>query len=69
MPIQHNGSEYYTMSEAAKAMGVSRASLKRYLADGKLPEPPRIRQGTQQIRIFDADYIKAAREAIERSFQ
>lgn len=54
-----------TIQEAARELGVSKSTLKRWLKDGTLKEPERIRRGKQRIRNFSSEYLKNAKKIID----
>jgi predicted site-specific integrase-resolvase len=59
-----------TIQAAAKELEVSKSTLKRWLKDGTLKEPDRIRRGKQKIRSFtDAwlDYAKEVKNKFDES--
>ena len=51
MPKLFAGVQYYTVTEVARAVGVHRDTLKRWLEAGKVPDARRDRNGW---RIFSA---------------
>ena len=54
MPFEQNGIRYYSKSETANAIGVSRQTLYRWIQDRKVPSPrfERKRDG----RFFYSEY-------------
>jgi len=56
MPIEVNGRTYYRTSEVCKKIGISRATLLRWLKEGILEKPLRDRRGW---RMFTEDDLNA----------
>lgn len=52
--------------EVARAVGIHKVTLQRWLLDGKLPEPRRVRQGGVEVRIWtvrDLDRVRKYKAA------
>lgn len=57
MAVNIKGQTYDTMKEACARLGISRATMLRYLDEGFFTEPRRHPQGRgKQIRIFDESW-------------
>lgn len=63
------GNDYSTVADAAESLGISVATLNRYIRSGFLPPPERIRTSTVSMRVFSRDYIEAARVKIREAAQ
>jgi predicted site-specific integrase-resolvase len=51
----------YSTAQVAKGIGVHKITLIRWLLDGKVPEPRRINQAGQEIRVWadrDVERVK-----------
>jgi transcriptional regulator with XRE-family HTH domain len=57
--MQINGAEYFSASDLAQELGISRQTLWRWRQDGKIPQGHRFRD--KQI-VFTADEAKAVRD-------
>jgi len=64
MPIEVNGRTYYRTSEVCKKIGISRATLLRWLKEGILEKPRRDRRGW---RIFTEDDLNAIQVEVRRT--
>ena len=65
--ITVDGKTYPTIEDAAKKLGnVSAKTVRAYIANGIIPEPPTIDWGLRTIAIFPSDYIRRAKDAIKR---
>jgi DNA-binding transcriptional MerR regulator len=56
-----NGREYKTIADAATELGVSVASIRRYIKDGSFPRPQRVFFGKQSYQVFSDEYLKEAK--------
>ena len=64
MPVGQRS--FYTMKEACELIGVSRYTLLRWFAEGKVAEVPRSRRNNYRMfRPQDVERIKAYAEAVE----
>ena len=61
MPIEINGKRYYRTSEVCNAVGISRATLFRWLREGLLEMHRRDRRGW---RLYSDDDIKKLKKEI-----
>ena len=52
----------HSTAEAAKLIGISKSSLLRWLADGTIPEPKRVKVGGIEWRIWSKADIARARK-------
>jgi excisionase family DNA binding protein len=58
--------DFYTMQEAADLIGVSRHTLLRWFAEGKVEEVPRSRRNNYRMfRPEDIERIKAYAQAVD----
>ena len=64
MPIEVNGRTYYRTSEVCKKIGISRATLLRWLKGGILEKPRRDRRGW---RMFTEDDLNAIQVEVRRT--
>ena len=63
-PVQESG--FYTMSEAIKLIGVSRYTLIKWFAQGKVAEVPRNRRNNYRMfRPEDIERIRAYAQALD----
>jgi predicted DNA-binding transcriptional regulator AlpA len=53
-------SDYKTISDAARELGISISTIRRYIRAGTLPRPRRIISVAQSIAVFDDAYIAEA---------
>lgn len=73
MPVEVNGKFHKSIEEAAQELGVHAKSLRSYIRDGILPEPPAIPTGLIERRYFPDELVakykkllQARREARKR---
>jgi transposase-like protein len=59
----------YSTAEVAKAVGVNKQTLLRWLWAGKLPEPRRVTFGGVESRVWTAKELKQAREHKELRYR
>jgi hypothetical protein len=52
----------YSTSQAANKIEVHKATLIRWLLDGKVPEPRRVNQGGQDVRIWTDRDVERVRK-------
>ena len=64
MPIEVNGRTHYRTSEVCKKIGISRATLLRWLKEGILEKPRRDRRGW---RMFTEDDLNAIQVEARRT--
>jgi excisionase family DNA binding protein len=67
MPIKINGCLYYTTMETCEKIGISRATLSRWLKQGLLKELHKDRRGWRLFTEDDLQELKAETERIEVS--
>ena len=65
MPIHINGNTYYRTSEACKKIGISRATLFRWLKAGVIEKSHRDRRGWRLFTEDDLDKIEAEAQRID----
>lgn len=63
MPVEVGGVTYYSASEVARAVGISRQSLWRWRTDGKVPSGRRYRD--RQV-LFTASELERVKEYANR---
>ena len=56
----------YSTREAAKKLGLSLITLKRYIAAKKIPSPPIIQAGGMRIRPWTEEDIERVRQALPK---
>jgi predicted DNA-binding transcriptional regulator AlpA len=56
----------HSSREAAKKLGISFASLNRYIAAGKIPLPPLVRVGGVSVRLWSDADIQRVRALLPR---
>lgn len=61
-----NGHQYRTIVDASKELGISIATVRRYIRSGIFPRPDREFFGSQSVAVFSESYINEARGALER---
>lgn len=66
MPKQKNGTEYKTIVDASSDLGISKSTIRRYIANGIFPLPDRVFFGQQSVAVFSDKYIKDAAEILDR---
>ena len=54
-------------ADVARLVGVGPASLERWLAQGRVPVPKRIRIGTRMFRLWTSQDIKQVKKVISRN--
>jgi excisionase family DNA binding protein len=59
----------FSTSEVAKAVGVNKSTLLRWLYAGKLPEPKREILGGVEVRIWTAQDIERAKKYREQNYR
>ena len=64
MPVDINGQIYYRTSEACRKIGISRATLFRWLKEGVLEEMHRDRRGWRMFTEDDLNKIRAEAKKI-----
>lgn len=65
----HSSDMSYSTAEVAKAIGVSKKTLLRWLWDGKLKEPKRVNIGTVDNRIWSEVDVKRAKDFKEENYR
>jgi len=65
MPVNINGQIYYRTSEAYRQVGISRATLFRWLKRGIIEELHRDRRGWRMFTEDDLDKIRAEAQKIK----
>ncbi len=60
------GGNEIKIGEAAKAIGISVSTLRRYIRNNTFPPPKRKFQASQSVAIFNADYIQNAKDIIDK---
>jgi len=65
MPIKVNGKLHKTIEEAASELNVHSKSLRSYIRDGILPEPPSIPIGLIERRYFPDKLIEQYKNQLQ----
>jgi DNA-binding transcriptional MerR regulator len=65
MPIEVNGKIYKTIEEAAAELGVHAKSLRAYIRDGILSEPPAVPTGLVERRYFPDKLIEEYKKTLQ----
>ena len=61
-----SGQTYSTIIDAAGELGVSAKTVREYIAKSIIPEPPVIQFGIRTVKHFPPDYMKLARNHLEK---
>lgn len=56
----------YSTRQVAKQLGLTEASISRYIAAKKIPAPPAIQVGALQVRIWDDEDVKKVRKILPK---
>lgn len=64
MQFSFDGHAYVSTQDAAQELGVRAGTLRAYIRDRILPEPPMCRVGLRNQRGFDPQYIAAAKKTL-----
>lgn len=59
MALQFDGKTYTTIQDIREHFRVSEKTIRKWIKDGRLPEPEIIRVGTRKFRHFTPDWIQA----------
>lgn len=59
-------SQSYSTSEAAQLLGVSPATLRRYITSGQLPEPGWTKRGMRKQREYSQSWVDDAIKWLQR---
>jgi hypothetical protein len=54
------GRVYYTIVDIAKKLGVSAKTVRTYICEGIIPEPPVIEYGMRIVKHFPPEYMENA---------
>lgn len=65
MPVEVNGKLHKSIEEAAAELGVHAKSLRLYINNGIVPEPPTIPVGLIDRRYFPEELIKDYKKRLE----
>jgi predicted site-specific integrase-resolvase len=60
-----HGVRYQTLRDAAEIFGVSSKTIRSWIKNEIIPEPPIVQQGARRISVFPPDYIEQAKKALE----
>lgn len=60
-----SGQPYSTIIDAAKEFDVSAKTIRQYIANKIIPEPPVIQFGNRTVKHFPKDYMAAARRELQ----
>ena len=58
------GKTYYTIADAAKAFSVSAKTVRNYIDNGIIPNPPEVQYGLRTLKHFPSDYMEGARKLL-----
>lgn len=64
--IRQNGNDYATVADAARHFKVTPKTVDKWIERGIIPEPPLLERGLGEVRVYPADYLAEADEALER---
>ncbi|HEY3768016.1 MAG TPA: MerR family transcriptional regulator [Candidatus Angelobacter sp.] len=56
----------YSTHQAAKKLGIGMSSLRRYIADGKVPAPKATKIGRNEVRAWTDEDIERVREILPK---
>ncbi|HXN23341.1 MAG TPA: MerR family transcriptional regulator [Candidatus Dormibacteraeota bacterium] len=59
----------YSTAQVAKMVGINRVTLQRWLLDGKLPEPRRIRSGGVNARVWTDRDVERVRKFKQQNYR
>ena len=65
MPVEVNGKIHKSIEEAAQELGVHAKSLRSYIKDGILPEPPAIPTGLIERRYFPDELVSKYKKILQ----
>ena len=65
MPVEVNGKIHKSIEEAAAELGVHAKSLRSYIRDGILPEPPSVPTGLIDRRYFPDELIAKYKKQLQ----
>lgn len=61
-----SGQTYSTIIDAAKEFDVSAKTIRQYIANKIIPEPPVIQFGNRTVKHFPEDYMAEAKRELQR---
>ena len=59
------GETYFTITDAAKTFGVSAKTVRSYISNGIIPDPPEVRYGLRTLKHFPANYMEEAKKLLD----
>jgi predicted DNA-binding transcriptional regulator AlpA len=59
----------YSTKQVAKAVGINRVTLQRWLLSGKLPEPERLKAGGVDVRVWNDQDVERARRFKQANYR
>ena len=59
------GKTYYTIADAAKTFAVSTKTIRNYISNGIIPDPPEIQYGLRTVKYFPQDYMGEAKKLLD----
>jgi hypothetical protein len=59
------GKIHYTISDAAKRLGISAKTIRDYILKGIIAKPPEITYGVRILKHFPLNYLESAKLHIE----
>jgi DNA-binding transcriptional MerR regulator len=62
--ITTNGITYMTIVDAAEELRVSAKTVRSYIAQGIIPEPPLVQYGNRTVQHFSRKYLDTAKKKL-----
>ncbi|HPQ42867.1 MAG TPA: helix-turn-helix domain-containing protein [Syntrophales bacterium] len=59
------GETYFTISDAAKIFGVSTKTVRSYINNGIIPDPPEVQYGLRTLKHFPPEYMEKAKKSLD----
>jgi hypothetical protein len=63
--IMINGTTYMTIIDAAEELGVSAKTVRSYIVQKIIPEPPLIQYGNRTVQHFSKKYMDSAKKQLQ----
>ncbi len=60
-----NGITYMTIADAAEELGVSAKTVRSYIVQKIIPEPPFIQYGNRTVQHFSKKYMDSAKKMLQ----
>lgn len=61
-----DGVTHKTITDAAKRLKVSEKTVRTWINNGVLPQPPEAAFGTRTVQVFSEAYLRAAIKSVEK---